>query len=100
MAKASIGYHTENKTEAPEHVVAVWQDLQRLKHDQQAAAVLEAEKRRAEREQQREEDFDKTKDHWAVGAQYNNDNDEAVVKHAVSFLSHPQMAQFPQLSTP
>jgi len=38
--------------------------------------------------------YDKTRDHIVVGAQYSGANDQAVVAHAMLFLSHPAMAQF------
>jgi len=103
--KKSIDAHKAAGTEPPQHVQEVWEALQVLKAEQAGAAAEAKElenlrateraiKKAHEREIEKEEISQKTRDHSLVGAQYNNDNDSAVVETAMNFLRVPEMQRF------
>ena len=94
MVKSSRDAHSKAGTSPPELVTELWEQLQEVKGQQRELEQQKAEQKRLEREAEREHEYNKTRDHFAVGAQYNTDNDRKVVEHAMKFLAHPGMAQF------
>ena len=63
--------------------------------EKKAAQKVATEAKDAERKARHQELADKTRDHFLVKSNLENDNKEAAIQNALKFLQHPMMMQSP-----